>query len=410
MTVPEGTSLVALARRAPRFYVFMLSLLLPAAVLGALPVARLQYATQTFGGPTGVGILAVSMGLTGAFIGIPTGILVDRFNARSLVLWTGLLVGLSNLVLGLWLSYGDVPRSVLMVFAILESLLLTMNYPPLVKVQAALVPSDSRGASEIVNIVRLGLGGLLGGWAAAVVARPALTVLVCAGVFAVCSALAWVVAAPAKLDAPAAQGQASPSADLGALFDDLRALPQLRWAVLSDLVMRLVMPTQLVALFLAGVGLPAYSSTLISAGAAGTFSANIPLMLFGMVANPQHALRASYGVYLAFVLASLALMQLHVVPAQVGLMCLLVFVVSAAEMYFESYIVAVIQQRVPDRTRGRLTGVLTTFRNLLIAAGAALSTYVHATFDITAVVALLAILAVVALVALRGFAPVGDTL
>ena len=79
----------------------------------------------------------------------------------------------------------------------------------------------------------------------------------------------------------------------------------------------------------------------------------------------------------------------------VGVMCSPVFVVSAGEMHLESYVATLITQRVPDRTRGRLTGVLTTSRHLLQVGGVALATHTQALYNTSSLVRVLCLLAVV---------------
>ena len=132
---PAARSTFALLRTNPRLLAFMVSQGLAAIALGALLVARIEFATQAFGNEVGIGTLAVSFAVAAAVISIPAGMLVDRANPRVVLLISMVVIGASNLVLGLVLVRGPVGVALLVGGAVLEGLATGFALPAMLTAQ-----------------------------------------------------------------------------------------------------------------------------------------------------------------------------------------------------------------------------------------------------------------------------------
>ena len=103
--------------------------------------------------------------------------LVDRADPRVVLLINMVVIGASNLVLGLVLVPGPVGVALLVGGAVLEGFATGFALPAMLKTQAALVDADSRSAAEIANLLRLCIGGLIGSVLARAIPDSAVVVL-----------------------------------------------------------------------------------------------------------------------------------------------------------------------------------------------------------------------------------------
>ncbi len=397
----RGTSVVAMLSPTPRIFVFFAVLLPGAIAIGALITAKLEYATAAFGGEVGVGALATMLSVAGAIAALPAGVLADRFNARHLLLISGLTTGLLVTALGLGLTSGLLSPGWLLAGTALEGIAMGMGLTALPNTQAALVPANARGAAEIVNMLRFGVGLVIGGVLADFVADASLTLLVAGPTIIASVVAAWLVASPVRF------ARARGKQPLGDVVRALRDLPLLRAAVVGDALMRFVVPVSLTFLFVVDRGAEHLITLVVIAGTVGALSGNLGLAIRGLSGNLPRILFWTFSVYTVTLAIGAILLTGDWLVGQPVILMLLIALGSAASSYGQSLLVALVQQRSPDEIRGRLSGLLSVPRLLLSGLATALLTLVVSVHDTRLATALLALLAVGSIIALRGFRRVG---
>ncbi|MGI9135670.1 MAG: MFS transporter [Candidatus Nanopelagicales bacterium] len=402
----QGSAFTQL-RSSPRLLILMVILLANAAAVGAMLVARLQFATAITGSGSGIGSLSLVAALAGGLFGLPSGTLIDRVNPRKALLLVQLSFGVTNVGLGLLLIFAPPPFSVIVVLTFIDGILASLAVPALAATQAALVPHDARGAAEIMNLLRLGLGGIIGTIVAARFDRPGETIILCGLVTAASGVAAFCVSRSAAFE------RSSPEPlnfrAIEKLFATVRALPPLRRAVVADLVLRFVIPTQIVNLLLIEKGIKNAAPAIIMGGVIGVFAGNLWLARTGLGGRINRSvLRAFYGFSICIGIASLLSIGDYLV-SNIPLLILLVALGSGMGIYAQGLLAALIQQRSPDDIRGRLTGGVQALRQFTLAAGVLFATVTSGVYSTQILGWTITALAAITLVSLRGFRPIGET-
>ena len=117
---PAQRSAFTQLRSSPRLLILMAILLANAAAVGAMLVARLQFATAITGSGSGIGSLSLVAALAGGFFGLPSGTLIDRVNPRKALLLVQLSFGVTNVGLGLLLIFAPPPFSVIVLLTFID--------------------------------------------------------------------------------------------------------------------------------------------------------------------------------------------------------------------------------------------------------------------------------------------------
>ena len=371
---PAARSTFALLRRNPRLLAFMVSQGLAAIALGALLVARIEFATQAFGNEVGIGTLAVTFSIAAAVISIPAGMLVDRANPRVILLISMAVIGVSNISLGYLLVRGPVGVALLVGGAVLEGLATGFALPAMLKTQAALVDAHSRGAAEIANLLRLCIGGLIGSLLARLIPDSAAVVLASGALIVIAGCTSFVIASPAVFRP---QRGVTLWESVSQVVPRLRADAPLTRAVVADLVMRVVVPTLLLPLFIVDRDINQSAAKVLAAGTIGVLIGSLTLAHFGVSGRMRRPLVVSFVGYLvAIALGGLLLRNDWLIGEGLPQIMLLGFIVAgcAFSAYGTSALTALVQQRSPDDIRGRLAGLLAVPRLVLQALASLIAT------------------------------------
>lgn len=402
----EARSPLALLASNARFTALSLVLLVPAIAFGALSVARGSDAARLYGGAAGIGELAVVMALAAAATAIPAGAVCDAVNPRVVFVATALVGGSTNLVVGVASLFGHLPFGLYVALAAVDGSMAAMNATALIPMQTALVAPRDTGAAQIVSTLRLSVGVLLGTLIAGVVANSTAVSLVGGLVVATFSVLAWVIARPGRhiggeRTAPRPSAPPTRTRDLVAL---LRRYPSLSYTVVVLLVLHLVIPTQLVGVVLADNDMLPVGYKVLMAGILAAIIARAVLIVTGLRLPAQRTLVASFGLYTAVAAFAALLLYRDVLLTNLPLTLVLVFLATFGSSLAVEFTAALVQQACPDPIRGRVTGLITSARGVMTAAGAFLATSIQVIADEPELLAVLSILAIVVLVSTRGFA------
>jgi len=404
-TIARQHSAFVQLRTSPRVFVFMSVMLVTSTSIGASAVAKLQFATTLTGSEFGIGALSLVAALGGAVMGLPAGTLVDRFNPRWILL--GIIATMVTINGGsaLALTFGKPSFALFIALAFVEGLVVAISVPTIAAIQAAMVRTDARGAAEILNLLRLAIGGISGTVLASRIDAPNVTLFICAGLSAMAWPLVWK--STSGVDFARKSTEIIGPGAIMELFTRLRHLPLLRQTVIADLVLRLVIPTQLVNLFIVDKSAQDIAAFVILGGVLGVFAGNISLAVTGLRGRLDLRLRVSFCLYAANIALGSLLMIDDLLLSRTTLLVIIVVIGSALSTYVQGLIAAMIQQRSPDDIRGRLTGGLAGVRMLLVAVGVLLGTVITTVFFTQVFSWTLFALAVAALIALKGFRYVG---
>lgn len=377
----------------------MLIFLPAAATLGAKERARLDYVTEAFGDASGIGTVAVVMAVSLAVGGVTAGVLADRVRPQ-LLLFSGICATvLVNLATGLALLDGPLSIDRVVASTAVEWVSAGIIIPALLKVQATLVPQDARGSAEIVNVLRLGIGGIIGILLASYSPSSAATVLACAGVMA-CVGIGQLVVTRG-LPSPArsvAAGRAEMS-----LWAVLRTNGALRRVVIADLVLTFVIPTQLSNSVLVEEGDVVLVLPVLLNGVFGVLVGRLTLLFTGSLGDVRRALLISFGLYATVAVVAVPAALSGLLLERAELASVGIFLGSSLSAFALGMLSALVQQLVPDDIRGALSGSMAAARSLLVGASAGLLAILIVPLSSEAVIVVVAVLAVAALAAVRGF-------
>lgn len=399
LTALPQTSVFQQLRATPRIFAFMGLLIGSAMSLGAREVARWQYLDEAFSDEWGFGETAAVAAVALAVTSLTLGRVMDRRDPRPFVLVAFALAILPNGLIGFLLLQGPLPIWIALVAAAFDGAGLGLAGVSLLKTQAAFVNPGAEGAAEILNVLRLGIGGVLGALLAGLSPDPAWTLLATVPLLAVSSFLVWIVMRPIAPRTPPA-GLARIGLSVVAY---LRATPRLARIVGVDLTLSLVIPTQLVNLVLTNLDAPNIAAASIASGMVGVLLGRLALTLIGFRGNPRLILLITVGSLscLQF-LGAVSLTDRWILSQPLALPAI-VILGTIASTYAQGLLAAIIQQEVAEEYRGRLGSILVAGRNILISVGALAGALSAVTLGAQWLLGLLACSLLVVIGVTRGF-------
>ena len=359
------TSVLAQLRATPRVFVFMGVLVGAAVSLGAKEVARWQYLNEAFQSEWGLGIAAAITAVSVAIASATLGRVIDRRDPRPFVVVAVLLPAVSNGMTGLVLMAAPISPAWVLVSSVLDGIILGIAGVALLKTQAAFVRPGAEGAAEILNILRAGIGGVVGALLAGMSPSPAVTLQISTVLLLATAVGVWWVMRPIT---PRAPSRARTGMIVALSY--LRQTGSLRRLVLIDLTLALVIPTQLVNLVLVGMDAPGVAGLSIAAGMVGVLLGRLGLVAIGFRGNPRRLLALVVGGLCFAQLVGVVMLTDGWLTRQLLVLPAIIIVGSVCSTYAQGVTAAIIQQAVPEEHRGGLASVLVTGRNALISIAA----------------------------------------
>lgn len=368
--------------------------------IGAKEVARWRYLAESFTDEWALGVAAAVAAITVALCSLLLGRHLDRRDPRPFVVLAMGIAGLGNFVTGMTLLQGPLSLGNVIIAAVFDGAGIGIGGVSLLKMQAALVRPGAEGAAEILNILRLGIGGVAGALLASVSPSPTVTLLcVSAVVGAATIALVFVLRGVRPR-----QSNANSRRERTSLLTYLRANPVLSRIVSLDLALALVIPTQLVNLVLFNQEADEVAALSIAAGVVGVLIGRLALTILGFRGNPRSILFATTLCLSSLqILGAFSLTDGWILGQPLALPLIVIFG-SICSTYAQGLLAAIIQQEVVEQHRGSLGSILVAGRYILISAGAILGTLAAATLGSQAFVLLLGLLLLVVILGTRGFA------
>jgi len=393
------TSVFAQLAPTPRIFIFLGVMVFPAMSLGAKEVGRWQYLNQAFDSELSLGLIAAMSALTLAVTSVVIGRVIDRSDPRPFILIALFLGSIVSLSLWLGIVSGISSAWMVAVSAVFEGVTLGLAGPAFLKVQAAFVRPGAEGAAEILNVLRLGLGIVIGSILAGI--SPSLsTTFFLAGVVSLMAILpVWLIMRPITLrDSTRTRLKSHET-----IVAYLRTSSSIRSIVAVDLTLAFVIPTQLVNLVLFDQQLPELASLSIAAGAAGVLLGRFLLAVFGFRGRPALILLASVlGLATLQLVGAVSLTDGWLFSHHV-ILPLIIITGSMMGTYAQGLTSALAQQKVVETFRGRLSGLLIAGRNVLIALGALIGALIAVWFDSQVLLVVLGTGLIVVALVNRGF-------
>ena len=399
----SGITVLDQLKGSPRFALFMLLLMPTAAALGAKETARLDFVTDVFGSALGIGSVGAVIAVGVAIGGSIAGPLCDRINPRGVLLLSFAMVVVGNLVTVILLMQGALGTGHIEVLALVDGLALGIGVPALLKLQAAMVPLDARGSAEIINILRLSLGGIIGVFLARLSPSPEVTLAMCAAAVAVVSVGVALLTRSVRPVTPTSTTPGQQGGGLAGVRRVLRDMPTLRYIVIADLVITFVVPTQLSNVVLVDEGNESLVLLVLLGGVVGVMVGRLSLVVTGSLGPVRRQLLGVFSAYAIVCIASVLVLSAGWLLTSGLVAGAFVLLGSATSSYCLGLLAALVQQNVPDHVRGALSGLMAAARSLLIALAASIITLVVLPFSALAVLIVLSILTVGSLALLRGF-------
>lgn len=383
-------------RRSPRFLALMGVMLVAAVGYGARDTARLEFTTELTGNASGIGATATLFAVGLAVGGLLGGRVVGRWDP-PLVLALGMVAqGLASLATAALIMQGVGDFGPYGAITLVDGVLAGACIPALATTQAAMVPTGARGSAEIISILRLGVGAVIGILMAGASASPVTTLIVIGLIMLGVAIPIIVITRPVVMPLSIRERAVR-------VLDVLRDHPVLRRVVIADLVMCMVIPTQYTNLILADRDESAFVGPALIGGVAGVVVGRLLLTYIGSHGRVRQALLVSDGGFVALGFVGVGLVTSGFAFASPWVPAVLLFLGGALTAYTQGLLAALVQQQVPDAVRGRLTGAMAAARSLLIAGSAALLTAVILPLSALGATAFIAAAGLVALIALRGF-------
>lgn len=385
-------------RHSPRFLALMLVMLVAAIGYGGRDVSRLRYTTELTGDALGIGAAAVTFAVGLAVGGLASGPLSDRFDPRWILVIGIPLQGLTAAVTGVLLIQGVTSGEPYLLLTFADGAFAGACIPPLARTQAATVPTNARGAAEIISILRLGVGATLGLILAGFSPNQAVTQFALGVLFCAVAIPLAVIVRPVEVTRRQDGDDHSRRP-----LEVISSLPVLRRVVVADLVLCVAVPTQFANVVLASDWDESLVTPVLAAGVLGVLVGRLVLSLSGSHGLVRRELVRSYGTFVVMALVGIPLIATRIVYDSPWISATILFIGSSTTAYAQGLLAALVQQQVPDAVRGRVTGGMAAARSLLIAGSAALLTAVVVPLSATAAAIFITALAVAALVLLRGF-------
>lgn len=399
---PRSRSALAEVRTSPRLLVLMAALLPSAVAIGGLGVARLAFANEAFGSELGIGVLAWVGACVGAALAIPAGVIADLRDSRVVMAGATLVVGLGNLLLGVYLVIDGVQPWELVGAVMLDAAALAFIPASQVRIQAALTPMNARGSADVINLFRLSIGGVIGSLLTLWVQDPTVIVTV-SGVVCLATAMAiWLISPAVPGSGRPAGSRPSPSADRLELTRDgqqsqltlrrvMAARSPLRAIIVIDLCLYFIIPTQMVNLLLVDRQITEAAGLLLALGMAGVLIGRGWPAFIGQPRSLRAAVAWAVAAGTVILGLSAVLMVGDWLLDRPLLLAALIVCGSAVAAFVQCVLAAAVQQQVPDAIRGRLSGALWSGRLVLIAVSVAGAAYLVEHTDIAVYLAVLAV-------------------
>jgi len=350
--------------RTERSFAWFIAGLTPGAlVIGILGVTRTVLATDIYGDESGVASTAIASGLAGALAGLLVGALVDRGNARRVLLVSMALLAASQTALAVVYGAGQLTAAVLIALTIADGFLVGVQVTALLTTQAGLVSASARGAAEITNALRIGVGSAIGAWLATALLTPGGALILAA---ALTVFVTFVTAWTTRGFTP---GHPAGGVGFGAVVAILRRPGPLRSTVFVNALLALVLPTQLVNFFIVDKALGHLLGPATIAGLVGVLAARLHLAATGLRGSPVRRVRLAYAIFAATVVASFLVLLVESDVVLGAAFAPLILVGSWSSTLAFGLVSATVQQRLPDDVRGRFTGSLNALLNVLAVAG-----------------------------------------
>lgn len=395
-----SSSVFELLRPSPRFFVLSTVTLIAAAAVGAREIARLKFATEALGDASGIGIIGVVFALSLGATGLVFGRLIDARNPRRMYVGA-LLFSAALAMVNVWvLTRGVMPLWWMILTATLEGIYFGIAGPAYLKVQSSLVGPSAKGAAEIISILRLGVGGIIGTLLAGLSERPGPILIGCAIASLVSATGVHLVVRSVPM-----LGVRAEIASVALIRARLRDVPWIRPTIVADLVLAFVLPTQFVALVIIDRSLDSVTTMAFVASLTGVLVGRLLLTLVGFRGDLRLGVLVPTVVFLVLLVAGSFAMIDDWVFDQPTVIAVGLFLGSLAMTYAQSATAALIQQQVPDDIRAALSGAMNAGRNVLIAiSGGLLAAFAVATsaLSITVVLAVVVALGLVLTAGFRG--------
>lgn len=391
-------STFSILARTPRILVLAAVMTVGGATIGMKEVARWQVLHDAFGGPWGIGVYASLVAVATAGAGLVTGRLVDRQDSRLFLVGGLLIASVMSLLTGAGVAAGPLTVPQVLLGAVVDGIALGMVGPSLLKIQAAIVRPGAAGSAEILNILRLGIGGVAGAILGGRSPSPQAT-FEAAGVSGLVLAVVLVMVLwPVRSGATVARPRESAS-----VIETLRSRPGLRRMVVVDLALADTIPTQLVNLVRASNGLVDLVAIAVTSGMAGLLLGRLILFWRGFRDRARTVLLVTTLALVALQLLTAGTLIDHWLERTTWVVVAIVTVASVMCAYSVGFTASAIQRTVPEEVRGRLSGILVAGRSVLIAGAALASSAVAAVIGAQGILLVLAGSLTLLIVLSRGF-------
>lgn len=368
-----------------------------AIVIGIFGVTRALTATDVFGDESGVGTTAAFAAVAGALAGLVSGPVLDRWNARWILITAMVLFGLSQVVtFGAYVT-GSLTPALLTAISILDGFLVGMQITALLTTQAGLVQQANRGIAEITNALRIGLGSLVGTLLATSVLSLQMALLLSGMVVLLVTAVTvWTT----RGFVPAHTVHRATFRDAWTIFTSDRPL---RSALIIGALLALVLPTQLVNLVIVDMDLPQMLGLAAVAGVVGVLGARFHLSLTGLKGSLTRRVLRSYVTFIVVIAISWVVLITGSTTLILVSLGPLILVGSWSSSLAFGLVTATVQQRLPDAVRGRFTGASGFVLGLAVAGGVVAATVVITPQNTATLLPLLIAALLVVLAITRGF-------
>ena len=395
------SSPLSLFRSYPRAAAYQ-AVLIPAAMgVGAVIYAKLLLATQYLNGAAGLGQLGLVFSLSCGAAALVGGWLADRLSARWLsgvaLALSGAVIVLTGALLDRLSPQGIYWATLGMVWVEGVCTGLVMACHPVVL--AALVLPAHRGAADLINNLRVGVGVLIGMQWAQAVPTPQFNLCAGGGLFVLAGILSIAVTPPIAASAAAKGWPLS----ITPIVSALRERVLLRRAVATDMLLKLAVPSQLGALYLADLQVAEQAGLIFGAGLLGVLLSGLWLAVAPPPPSLSRSLRRYFSVYMILALVAPLLLIDRWLVGLPWLAAGLLFLGSYVSAAAEAQVRATVQQEVPDAVRGRINGSLGAVRNVLSAVFGALHAAITHITDIQWLLGGLLLASVLVWIFTRGF-------
>ena len=397
--VPHQSSMIARLAQTPRIFVLAGVMTLSGTTFGTREVTRLALINSLVGAEWGVSVLAVVVAVFSAVAAVLTGRLVDRWDPRLFVFTgLGLAAGVSVVTAAL-VTTERLTVSGLIIVTALDAMSIGLGLPSMLKVQAAIVRPNAVGGAEMLNVLRIGVGSVVGALVAGALNNVQATLWFSAVALTITTALVWLVLRPVVPRAKPMVGiPTGPS-----VWRYLKGSEGMRRLIIVDLALTFVIPTQFVNLVLVGGNYAELFGLCVAAGMVGVLVGRLALLVIGFRGNPSYVVLGATLGLLAMQLVTVYLLANSWLMGVPWLLVVDIAVGTVMLTYAQGLLAALVQQNVAEEVRGSLSGGLIAGRAILISIAALIAAVIGATYGAQVLLGTLAISLLIVVVATKGF-------